>query len=189
MNQAKRVHVIGCGVLAIDVRHTAERLGIETGETWLEAGLHDRPGELRRRLQAAVDEVSAAGGCDRIIVGYGICGRGTVGIHARDVPLAIPRAHDCIALFLGSDSAYKQEFARFPGTFYISAGWVEGKAQPRGSRRQEGEEAEKPQGDLSALAAKYGEDNAQAIVDFMDSWKRICCCWSPGKTSIMRSTV
>ncbi|NQT86676.1 DUF1638 domain-containing protein, partial [bacterium] len=172
MSVKKRVHVIGCGVLAIDVRHTAERLGIETGETWLEAGLHDRPGELRRRLQAAIDAVSDAGGCDRIIVGYGICGRGTVGLHARSVPLVIPKAHDCIALFLGSDSAYKREFARFPGTYYVSAGWYEGKVQPLEARRQDGEEPQRGEGDISALAVKYGEDNAQAIVDFMNSWQR-----------------
>ena len=131
MDCPARVHVIACGVLAIDIRRIAERLGVEVTTDFLEGGLHDRPGELRRRLQAAIDRASAEGGCDRIAVGYGVCGRGTVGIHARSVPLVIPNAHDCIALFLGSDAAYRREFARCPGTYYISAGWYEEKVQPK----------------------------------------------------------
>jgi len=169
-NQAKRVHVIACGVLAIDIRNAAERLGIPLTCQFLEGGLHENPGELRRRLQEAIDTASAAGACDRIAAGYGICGRGSVGIHARTVPLAFPKAHDCIALFLGSDAAYRQEFARFPGTFYISAGWFEEKVQPKSKRSAVGPAAREDE--FRRLAAKYGEENARAIVDFLNSWQR-----------------
>ena len=171
MNRPPRTHVIACGVLAIDIRQAAERLGLDVTTEFLEAGLHERPGELRRRLQAAIDQASAAGGCDRIAIGYGVCGRGTVGIRARGVPLVLPKAHDCIALFLGSDAAYRREFARCPGTYYISAGWHEAKVQPR---TQAGKEARKKRAAASfeALAAKYGAENAQAIIDFLNSWQR-----------------
>ena len=171
MDCPARVHVIACGVLAIDIRRIAERLGVEVTTDFLEGGLHDRPGELRRRLQAAIDRASAEGGCDRIAVGYGVCGRGTVGIHARSVPLVIPNAHDCIALFLGSDAAYRREFARCPGTYYISAGWYEEKVQPREQKRATPKAQRKPS-HHAELAAKYGEENARAIVDFMTSWQR-----------------
>ena len=166
-----RVHVIACGVLAIDIRRTAERLGIEVTSEFLEGGLHDRPGELRRRLQAAIDRASASGACERIAVGYGICGRGTVGIHARGVPLVLPKAHDCIALFLGSDAAYRREFARCPGTYYISAGWFEEKVQPK-SRESESGPRPRKGARFEELAAKHGEDNARAIIEFLTSWQR-----------------
>jgi len=168
-----RVHVIACGVLAIDIRNLAERMGLEISLELNEGGLHEDPGELRRRLQEAIDRASASGQCDRIAVGYGICGRGTVGIHARTVPLAIPKAHDCIALFLGSDAAYRQEFSRFPGTFYISAGWFEEKIQPKSVRRKDGARNENRDSDeFRRLVEKYGEENARAIVDFLNSWHR-----------------
>ena len=170
MNCCPRVHVIACGVLEIDIRNTAERLGIGIKLELQEGGLHENPGELRRRLQAGIDAASAAGQCDRIAVGYGVCGRGTVGIHARGVPLVIPKAHDCIALFLGSDSAYRQEFSRFPGTFYISAGWFEGKVQPKSTRKKDDDKQENV--DFQRLVDKYGEENARAIVDFLNSWRR-----------------
>lgn len=170
MAEGNRAHVIACGVLAIDIRALAARRGIEATTEFFEGGLHDRPAELRRRLQEAIDAAAAQGGSSRIVVGYGVCGRGTVGLRARRVPLVLPKAHDCIALFLGSDAAYRREFWRAPGTYYISAGWFEEKVQPRAQRRarRRGER----RADSAELAAKYGDENAQAIVEFLNSWQK-----------------
>ena len=171
MSAKRRVHVIACGVLAIDMKRAAGTCGLEISEDYLPGGLHERPAELRRRLQESIDHASASGRCDLIAVGYGLCGRGTVGIEARDVPLAIPRVHDCISLFLGSDAAYRREFARFPGTYYISAGWHEEKVQPK-SQEERGAAGNRPDADFKELVEKYGPDNAKAIRTFLDSWKR-----------------
>ncbi len=166
----RHIHLIACGVLRIDFNALPKKPGIRYTTTWLEGGLHARPAELRTRLQAAIDEVDEA---DLIAVGYGLCGRGTVGIHAREIPLAIPRVHDCISLFLGSDEAYRREFSRNPGTYYISAGWFEEKVQPRGA----GDDRGKPdvagnRRTLEELTEKYGEDNAKEIHRFLSSWQR-----------------
>lgn len=171
VSEKRRVHVIACGVLAIDMKRAARTCGLEISEDYLPGGLHERPAELHRRLQESIDHASAAGGCDFIAVGYGLCGRGTVGIEARDVPLAIPRVHDCIALFLGSDAAYRREFVRFPGTYYISAGWHEEKIQPK-SQEEGGVGAKRPDAEFKELVEKHGRANAEAIRAFLDSWKR-----------------
>lgn len=171
--QPKRVHVIGCGVLAIDLKAIVKRLGIETTLTFLPGGLHNNPQELRRRLQEAVDDASADGKSDLIAIGYGVCGRGTVGLQARDVPLAIPCVHDCIALFLGSDRAYREQFGKYPGTYYVSAGWVEEKVRPWSAQEKEPVECRNPLAcDLERLQEQYGGDNAQAIKEFLSSWQR-----------------
>ena len=132
----KKIYAVACAVLAVDLRHVARRLGMDVEFRFLEAGLHDRPNLLREKLQAAVDEINAAGDAARIVIGYGVCGRGAVGVKAGEVPMAIPRVHDCIALFLGGDAAYRREFRKAPGTFYISAGWYEEKTEPISQRRR-----------------------------------------------------
>ncbi|MFO7899167.1 MAG: DUF1638 domain-containing protein, partial [Planctomycetota bacterium] len=171
MIDTKRVHLIACGVLAADLEAVAEELGLEVSTEFLPAGLHNRPHELRRRLQAAIDRASARRRPDRIAIGYGLCGMGTVGIHARHVPLAIPRVNDCIALFLGSDAAYREQFAKFPGTYYVTPGWVEEKAQPLSA--DERDEARGPtEYDFDELVEKYGRENAEAIRYFLGSWRR-----------------
>ena len=136
----------------------------------LPGGLHRHPEKLRRELQTAIDAASAEKTVKRIAIGYGVCGRGTVGLHARSVPLSIPRVHDCIALFLGSDEAYREQFKRFPGTYYIAAGWVEEQTEPlpqtdKGDVRRTDEHRD-------VLEEQYGEENGRAIHDFLTSWQR-----------------
>lgn len=171
MHKRNRIAVVACGVLSLDLKHTAEDLRIKPHFELLPGGLHNNPGVLRRRLQETIDALSAGGSFQRVVIGYGICGRGTVDIHAREIPLAIPRVHDCVALFLGSDAAYRREFGRFPGTFYISAGWFEENIEPltqkgphvyMGDRRVH----------YGELVRQFGEEQAKRAFDFFNSWKK-----------------
>ena len=180
MEKGKRVHVIACGVLAVDIKHVAEGLGMDISTNFLPGGLHNEPTKLRLKLQEAIDEASDTGKCERIAIGYGICGRGTVGIQARDIPLVMPKAHDCIALFLGSDKAYRKEFGRFPGTYYISAGWFEENVQPHYRKRSQRRRPRRSRakawiGDrgvsFDELVTKYGQVHAKAIMTFLNSWQ------------------
>ncbi|HEA66064.1 MAG TPA: DUF1638 domain-containing protein [Desulfobacterales bacterium] len=170
-NVTKRVHVIACGVLSIDIKRLAENFNLDISMQFLKGGLHEKPMELRKQLQAAIDEVSGSGQYDRIAIGYGICGRGTVGVEARDIPLVIPKAHDCIAMFLGSNQAYKDEFSRYPGTYYISAGWYEEKAEPLSQRRRWAYFGDEKI-EYDDLVKKYGEKDAKETFKFLNSWKR-----------------
>jgi N-methylhydantoinase A/oxoprolinase/acetone carboxylase beta subunit len=155
----------------MDLKAAAEGLGLEVSMQFLPGGLHSRPRELRQRLQAAIDEASRDRRGDLIAIGYGVCGLGTVGLRSRAVPLAIPRVNDCIAQFLGSDAAYRGEFANYPGTYYISAGWVEEKGHPQdGGARKEQRDPDRP--DFEQLLARHGRENAEAIRYFLNSWQR-----------------
>ncbi|MBT8351644.1 MAG: DUF1638 domain-containing protein [Deltaproteobacteria bacterium] len=167
----KKPHAISCAVLAIDLKHSAKKLGLDIEYKFLEAGLHNNPKLLKEKLQTAIDEISATGLCDRIIIGYGICGRGTIGVQSRDVPLTIPRVHDCIALFLGGDQAYKREFKKYPGTYYLSAGWCEEKTEPLSQRKQWTYFGEKKIY-FNDLVEKHGKNVAQQTFDFLNSWQK-----------------
>lgn len=167
----KKPYVIACAVLAIDIKHTAKKLGMDIGVKFLEGGLHDRPDLLRIKLQKAIDEISASGRCDRIIVGYGVCGRGTVGIRARNVALTIPKVHDCIALFLGGDAAYQEQFKKYPGTYYISAGWYEEKTEPLSQRKQSVYYGDKRL-HYDELVKQYGERAAKETFRFLNTWQK-----------------
>ena len=170
MNNNKIV-VISCAVLALDLKRVARQMGIEIETKFLEAGLHDRPNQLREKLQNAIDKISESKSCKRIIVGYGVCGRGTVGIQSREIPLFIPKAHDCIAMFLGGDAAYKKEFKRYPGTYYISAGWYEEKTEPFSQQKKSVYYGDKKL-NYDALVESYGEEAAKETFRFFNTWKK-----------------
>ncbi|NLL84580.1 MAG: DUF1638 domain-containing protein [Lentisphaerae bacterium] len=180
MERLPRVHVLACGVLAADLKVIEPKIAAKLTFEFLPGKLHNVPNDLRRRLQEKIDAISASGEVDFIAIGYGVCGRGTVGLHARNVPLRLPKTHDCIALFLGSDAAYSEQFGRHPGTYYVSSGWVQegmgsGSAVVPDSELREGADGtaiDKVEAQPGDLAKQYGDDNALAIRDFMGSWKR-----------------
>jgi len=89
----------------------------------LESGLHLHPDRLRDALQAMIDEVTAD--TDTIILGYGLCSMGVIGLKAADSMLIIPRQDDCIAIFLGSRWAYRKTLDQEPGTYFLSKGWID----------------------------------------------------------------
>ncbi|MCF8109540.1 MAG: DUF1638 domain-containing protein [Desulfohalobiaceae bacterium] len=167
----QRVYFIGCGVLGPDISHIAAKLNMTIEKKLLPGGLHSQPGELRQRLQKAIDEADQDETCCRIIVGYGLCGRGTVGIKAPAVPLVIPKVHDCIALFLGSDRAYQEEFARYPGTYYISAGWYLEKEKPEEGRQKQVWVGSQSMG-CNEITEKYGKKQGKDIIDFLTTWQK-----------------
>ena len=167
----KKTHIIACAVLAFDLKESAAELGLDVEFKYLEAGLHNNPQLLREKLQAAIDELSATTACDRIVIGYGICGKGTIGVQARSVSLILPRVHDCIALFLGGDRAYQREFNKYPGTYYLSTGWCREKTDP-GSQKGRWTYFGEQKLEFDELAALHGKQAARQTFDFLNSWQK-----------------
>lgn len=170
MSKAKTVYFIGCGVLGPDVNQIAEKLDLTLKKKLLPGGLHNQPDELRCKLQAAIDKAGQDETCVRIIVGYGLCGKGTVGIEAPQVPLIFPKVHDCIALFMGSDQAYKEEFARYPGTYYISTGWYVEKEKSGKDKPEQIWVGSQAMG-CKDITDKYGEKGGEEIIRFFSTWQ------------------
>ena len=97
---------------------------------YLDQGLHRTPDKMADLIQAQIDEVAQY--AVRIVLGYGLCSNGIVGVKARRQGLLIPLCHDCIAFFLGSPEAYDKAFEERPGTYYLTPGWVSEKKDPLG---------------------------------------------------------
>lgn len=169
MNDRKAVYVIACGVLGPEIKHLAKSMGLELKMKFLPGKLHNTPDFLRTSLQTAIDEASEDPFCGRIVVGYGLCGRGTVGVRATKVPLIFPKIHDCIALFLGSDRVYKEQFTKFPGTYYFTEGWYDEKEYRRKEQGKTVWVGDRAVG-CAELENRYGKKKGAAVVDFFSSW-------------------
>ncbi len=115
--------VIACKVLEDLFQH---HLG-DTEAVFLEYGLHRVPQKLAPAIQEHVDRVPPG---TVIILGYGLCGNGLVGLKAGEHTLVVPRVDDCISMLLGSYQRYQEETSRQPGTYYLSKGWLEGGTDP-----------------------------------------------------------
>jgi hypothetical protein len=169
-----RYLLIACEVLAreayICAAHSSHSVDIQL----LEKGLHDTPETLRHTLQSRIDAACPSGegtgaGYDAVLLGYGLCSNSTVGLTARGVPLILPRAHDCITLYLGSRTRYEAEFATHPGTYYYTTSYVE-RSDGSSSVALGALSDEQRRRVYQEYVDKYGRDNADYLMEVMGAW-------------------
>jgi Protein of unknown function (DUF1638) len=156
-----RIAVILCAVLEVEIETLVKDMPRVVHIEKMEQGLHNEPDRLRKELQAAIGRVEADCDADVIVLGYGLCCRGTVGLTTTRCRLVVPRAHDCITLLLGSKERYAKYVAEHPGTYWYSPGWNKHHTPP-------GEERYHTL--RKAYAQKYGEDNADYLMECEQNW-------------------
>ena len=125
--------IIACRVMEPELSYLlSEKNGADdrTDILYLEQALHRTPDKLLVKVQEKIDQVART--ASRIVLGYGLCAKGVVGVTAWTSELIIPRCHDCIALFLGSPNRHLEIFREKPGTYYLTPGWVAEKKDPLG---------------------------------------------------------
>jgi len=118
---------------------------------------------MRDRVQSAIDDIVSH--YDAILLGYGLCNNGLMGIRATRYPLVMPRAHDCITLFLGGHQRYMSYFQNNPGTYFKTSGWIERNSHPEELTQISIQHLTGMDSTYSDLVLKYGEDNAQFLYE------------------------
>jgi hypothetical protein len=156
-----KIAVITCAVLEDEIAEYSQSLAHIVHTEILEQGLHNEPMRLREEVQKAVSRVEETTDADAIVLGYGLCSRGTEGVRSTRCKLVMARAHDCITILLGSKERYAQYVAKNPGTYWYSPGWNRHHIPP-------GEERYKVLRDQ--YVEKYGEDNADFLMETEQHW-------------------
>jgi hypothetical protein len=125
-----RLKLLCCEVFAREIAALLKYSPHKISLQFFSKGLHEIGCILmRQKLQDAI-EWTPKSHFDAILLGYGMCGFGTAGLKARDLPLVIPRAHDCIGILLGSRVRHEARIAENPGTYFRSSGWLERRHNP-----------------------------------------------------------
>ncbi len=167
-----RIHIIACRIFARELGFLTSQSDNTIDITWIGRGLHNDSARLRSRLCDAVDELyrQLENGemeyrPDAIVLAYGLCSNGVIGVRCRDIPIVIPRTDDCIALFMGSQERYLQEFSASGGACWCNSAWLEQSTSLFDTdtiRRRKWQE----------YAEKYGEDNADYLLEMESGWIR-----------------
>ena len=151
-----RLKLIACKVFFRAVSCICSRTDNIVDITWIRQGEHNVPEKLHALLQKEIDLIESGedvhtnkmndlgghhdgipGDFDAILLGYGLCSNAAAGLTARKHPIVIPKAHDCITLFLGSKEAYAKYFREIPGCYWYTADWIENSSMPGEERHNE----------------------------------------------------
>jgi len=120
----ERYIVVACEVVYKELCACAAESDNPVDMIFLDQALHSVGSkQMPIALQARLDEIDTSR-YKAILLGYGLCNNGICGLTA-DIPIVIPRAHDCITLFMGSKEAYRDYFDANPGSYYATSGWLE----------------------------------------------------------------
>jgi len=130
---------------------------------YLDFGYHRHPGRLPPVL---AERLEADRDYEAILLGYGLCSKAVRGVKAVHQPLVIPRVHDCIALFLGSQQLYRELFAQNPDIYFLTRGWLD--------------EGVEPCREYQDWCAKYGVETARWMKEEMYRHYRKLCLLDTG---------
>jgi hypothetical protein len=159
-----RLKLISCEIFYREMCAAVARSPNQVDVEFLPKGLHDiGSAPMLDRLQSTLNAVDESQ-YQAVLFGYALCGMGLAGLTARSKPIVIPRAHDCITLFLGAKERYLDYFNNHPGVYFKTTGWIE-----RGDGLQPLSEQSLRKSWLGysyeELVAKYGEDNAKYLYE------------------------
>lgn len=169
--------VIACEIAVRELQFCAARSKNLIDLEFLSQGHHDTPASGRADIQQRIDAVPA-GKYDAIVLGYALCSSILAGLKTTHTPLVIPRAHDCITLFLGSKARYQQQFSQRPGTYYYTSGWLEcaarrgGKGSIWGGASLPANSSLDLQTTYEQWVKKFGEEQARYLLEEMSRWEQ-----------------
>jgi hypothetical protein len=135
----------------------------------LSAALHAEPTTLRERIQAQID--AAGPDIDAVVLGYGLCGGATAGLTARDVPVVLARAHDCVTIFLGGRERYRAEHEAAPGTYWYVQDQMDRGNDLKGWLLGDAARAEDVAATRADYVARFGEENAAYLMEVLGEWR------------------
>jgi hypothetical protein len=118
--------------------------GLSYPVIWVPSEYHNTPEKLKVFIQGEIDNIID---CDRILLGFGLCGNAVLGLKATTADLIIPKADDCIDILLNTTVQKKR---RDKATYFISEGWLNN----NGGILKEHEQ----------MVNKYGESKATCIL-------------------------
>jgi hypothetical protein len=164
-----RLLALTCEVLARAVYLGAARSPHVVDVRLNRRGLHDDPPNLREVLQAEIDGAGAP--YEAIVLAYGLCGGAAAGLRAGSIPLVVPRAHDCITLFLGSRGRYAAEFSGHPGTYWYVGDYLERTDDGSAFAGVGAVSDAEARATHEEYVRKYGADNAAYLMEVLGGWR------------------
>lgn len=166
-----RIKLLACEIFYREACQAVARSVNKVDVEFLPKGLHDLESkEMLARVQAAVDAVPEK--FEAVALAYALCNNGLSGLKARRVPLILPKAHDCLTVFLGSRRRYKEVFDAWPGTYFLTTGWLERNEIDDDLKGLSVESKLGLDVEYKKLVEQYGEENAQYLMETLGDLTR-----------------
>ncbi|MDR1571484.1 MAG: DUF1638 domain-containing protein [Clostridiales Family XIII bacterium] len=148
MDRGEDICIVACETLKPELEAVMRARGCDYPVLWVGSGKHIWPDKLRVSIQEMIDSVPPS--CRTVLLAFGFCGNSMVGIRSASCTLVLPRAADCIPLFLGS-LARRMEYGS--ETYFFTEGYLHSETSFIS--------------ECEALMLRYGESRGRRIMKKM----------------------
>ncbi|AEF84033.1 conserved hypothetical protein [Treponema primitia ZAS-2] len=149
------IHILACETLKPELSLVMSSQGCDYPIAWVESGKHAWPDKLHVCIQETLDKIPPT--YKTILLVFGFCGNAMVGIKAGEHQLVLPRASDCIPIFLGSQKK-REEYGA--ATYFFTEGYLNSETNVATEHIQ--------------YIKKYGEEKALMVTRMMmEHYKQI----------------
>lgn len=165
--------VLACEALRPEIEYVIEEAQSIPEIIYMEQELHNIPDKMRAVLQEKISGLEKERqDIDEIVMGFGLCGRGTAGVKTDRVTLVYPRVHDCVPLYFGLPQKETSKFQE--GKLCLAAGALKyGKIAQHLTENR-----------YKVYAEKFGEKRAKKMIQAENSvfsnYKSLCHIKWPG---------
>ena len=158
-NDFQKIILIACSMIEDEINAVFDRFeGPDIEIRWQERGHHNDPEKLHTVIQTEINKAENDG-ADLIMLAYGLCGNGAVGLHTSKAVLAMPRFDDCVNMMLCTGKRDRRNYLE-PGNMYLTGGWS----------RDEGALLEM----FRTYLSRYGERKGKKVMKLMlDSYSKV----------------
>ena len=141
--------LIACAMIRKELEYLMERTPFSGEVVWMDKGLHEKPGNL---LHALREEIGRRDAPDTdILLAYGLCGNGVIGLKAEHARLVVPAFDDCLRILLSEEPG--KPILCNPRALLYTDGWMD---------REDGLLTKREK-----YIARYGEKKGRKILHLM----------------------
>lgn len=113
--------IIACENLKDEIEYILNDLKISSNVIYIESQLHNIPKKLNERLQSEIDKYINV---DSILLLFGLCGNGLIGLKSKNANIICPKVDDCISLYLGGVEKRKK-LHKSIATYFFTKRYIE----------------------------------------------------------------
>ena len=122
-NDFQKIILIACSMIEDEINAVCDCFeGPDIEIRWQERGHHNDPEKLHTVIQTEINKAENDG-TDLIMLAYGLCGNGAVGLHTSKAVLAMPRFDDCVNMMLCTGKRDRRNYLS-AGHMYLTGGWT-----------------------------------------------------------------
>ena len=137
--------IIACDNLKDEIEYILNKNNKNKEVIYIKSKLHNTPKLLKQEIQKEIDKQKTV---NNIILLFGVCGNGTIGLKSENANIIMPRVDDCISLYLGGIENRKK-IENYNKTYFITKRYVENELSVYN--------------EMKTLINKYGEKKAKKM--------------------------